>query len=374
MGASGKSKLRLWSYRIGLVVASILVVLVVFELAMRIFGVERAEFDPQVATVPDEDPLLRRSLEPGYSGVLESSEFSVKVALNAQGFRHPELSPKQPGVVRILCLGDSFTFGWGVERDAGYVAKTERLLGSREDLAPVEMINAGRPGGSTLSALGLLRTSGFETEPDVVLVAFFTGNDLIDNWNQASALGAGLGEIEPFGQLPAIRGSKPSSGLDEFLLDNSAAYAYLKYGLRKVFYRLGLAEFTEDPIRPQMLDSEQEEQAWGVTQTALLAMHQLAAAKGSRLAVLLIPTVTQVYHADEENSYRQAHDRLGQTLVSLAQRKGMPVLDLTPVFQAKTGGPPLYFHYDLHWTPAGHGLAADELAQFLVEAGLVPKK
>ncbi len=50
----------------------------------------------------------------------------------------------------------------------------------------------------------------------------------------------------------------------------------------------------------------------------------------------------------------------------LLDRHGIPFLDLTAVFRAELDrNAELYYLSDRHWTPAGHALAAAELARFL---------
>jgi hypothetical protein len=56
---------------------------------------------------------------------------------------------------------------------------------------------------------------------------------------------------------------------------------------------------------------------------------------------------------------------LGQRIVAThAAERGIPVLDLTPVFRAG-GGSALYLHHDTHWNEAGRRLAAQALAPFV---------
>ena len=62
---------------------------------------------------------------------------SFKVSTNSLGMRGPEpTEPAPPG--RVVCAGDSITFGWGVRVDQAYPALLHRLLG-------VEVLNGARP-------------------------------------------------------------------------------------------------------------------------------------------------------------------------------------------------------------------------------------
>ena len=88
---------------------------------------------------------------------------------NNLGLRGRDVAPvKAPGMRRILCLGDSVTFGEGVREEDTWPEQMARRLGPR-----VEAINAGIQGYDlNHEALYLLR-HGRPLEPDVVLVAFF---------------------------------------------------------------------------------------------------------------------------------------------------------------------------------------------------------
>src|SRR5215469_15014635 len=74
---------------------------------------------------------------------IERAEFSVDVRLNALGFREPHLpSPKPPGVLRVVALGDSFTRGYGVEEHQAWPRRLETVLDARH---PVRAIPSAPP-------------------------------------------------------------------------------------------------------------------------------------------------------------------------------------------------------------------------------------
>jgi lysophospholipase L1-like esterase len=77
-------------------------------------------------------------------------------------------SPKRR--FRVLALGDSCTFGLGVEDDATWPAQLERAL--RTQGIDAEVVNAGVPGYSAFQGMRFLETRGLSLEPDVVVVTF----------------------------------------------------------------------------------------------------------------------------------------------------------------------------------------------------------
>src|SRR5262249_34499444 len=54
-----------------------------------------------------------------------------RVAIDAQGFRGPEIGPKAAGAIRIACVGDSWTFGMPVDQDRSYPSRLAAHLTSQ---------------------------------------------------------------------------------------------------------------------------------------------------------------------------------------------------------------------------------------------------
>jgi hypothetical protein len=98
------------------------------------------------------------------------------VHTNEHGFRSPSFSEtKRAGIFRIVCLGDSSTFGMNVEDAEAYPQVLARLL---EDRAPArfEVVNLGVPGYSSRQGLELLRREVVLYQPDMVTFAFGTND------------------------------------------------------------------------------------------------------------------------------------------------------------------------------------------------------
>ena len=84
---------------------------------------------------------------------------------NSDGFRSREFGPKGPDVIRIVCIGDSSTFGWGVDDEYTYPRLLEARL-RRPDGSRVEVFNLGIPGFTSRHGLGVLRHYALELEAD----------------------------------------------------------------------------------------------------------------------------------------------------------------------------------------------------------------
>ena len=89
---------------------------------------------------------------------------------NRDGFRTREFSPKGPGVARIVTLGDSSTFGWGVDDSYTY----QRLLESRLDGGPgtVEVFNLGISGHTSHHGRAVFDHYARGLEPDLLIIGF----------------------------------------------------------------------------------------------------------------------------------------------------------------------------------------------------------
>ncbi|MCA8956420.1 MAG: hypothetical protein KDC87_10125 [Planctomycetes bacterium] len=114
------------------------------------------------------DPATGR-LRPG----AVATYLGTTTRISSQGWRSPEFAvPKPPDVFRVLLLGGSVPFGWGVEQGDEFPRVVERLLNERRAAGAkrVEVINTGVPGWKLHDEGKLLLTEGFGWQPDLVLL------------------------------------------------------------------------------------------------------------------------------------------------------------------------------------------------------------
>src|SRR5258705_13430126 len=108
---------------IGLLLATTLVCLVGVELYVRWFVWEPAKGENISAYV--EDMMLGKRLLPGFQG----EHTGVQISINSHGMRDREYDAHEPpGSLRILALGDSWTFGAGLEVQDTWPKQLEVLL------------------------------------------------------------------------------------------------------------------------------------------------------------------------------------------------------------------------------------------------------
>jgi lysophospholipase L1-like esterase len=95
-----------------------------------------------------------------------------EISLNSEGFRDVEIRKQKPSsVFRIICLGDSWTFGWNVGSTQSYPQQLQDLLRRDFPEANFEVFNLGVAGYSSIQGLRLLKTRVLDLNPDVVVVA-----------------------------------------------------------------------------------------------------------------------------------------------------------------------------------------------------------
>ncbi|HET6372593.1 MAG TPA: GDSL-type esterase/lipase family protein [Candidatus Polarisedimenticolia bacterium] len=92
---------------------------------------------------------------------------------NSEGYNTPEAAREKPaGTFRILALGDSSTFGWGVDTESAYPHVLERMLRERHPGLGIEVVNLGVCGYSSFQGLIVLKQEALPYQPDLVTLSY----------------------------------------------------------------------------------------------------------------------------------------------------------------------------------------------------------
>ncbi len=136
----------------------------------------------EVTDLPDANPMgmVMRSDVPGLVYELKPNRrwnfLGVEIRTNSHGFRGAEFGEAKPaGVLRVVGLGDSVMFGWGVPEPSTYMGRLRTALGVRFG-SGVEVLNCAVPGYNTQQQAILLARRCARFSPDLVLVGY-TLND-----------------------------------------------------------------------------------------------------------------------------------------------------------------------------------------------------
>jgi hypothetical protein len=285
---------------------------------------------------------------------------------NSMGFRGSrEFGPKPPGVVRLLLLGDSMTYGLGVNDDQTFACHLERNL--REGQIPAEVVNSGCPGKGTDYELKLFQTRGVKLHPDVTVLCFFY-NDFDDN---------ARGEyyaLKADGGLQAKPLDHSRGGLKTFLCRfpgyswliswsqaaNLVKHAAVDYLVKRHHEGSGAAAglVVSYADHGQGFATEPNKQV-----TAVYVEHLREAVRraGSELVVFYIPFAQEV----ETYRRRQEFSPEEQAIKEIIEAGGGALQSLTP-WLAATPEPirELYFA-EGHWTPRAHLLSGQYMARYL---------
>lgn len=372
--------------------------------------------------VSDFDPQIGWKLLPGayaISGKESESRSGHTLYINTWSMRHPEISARPArGTVRVLLLGDSFTFGMFVPGEDLMAAVAQRTLAGNGH-PEVEVVNAGAQGYGTASQLlyaRWLESRGFHT--DVFVLAFFL-NDILDNlrlsydtlekqpMSPEFALGADgrprlihrpeapAQWIPPDETEPAKVSAEPTVEelrwpwnrplLPVFLRNRAIGFLETRSTLVHLLHRWGIE--AELPRLPSFVQAWYEPtivaQGWPLTQGLLRELRREVEARGQRFVIMAIPSPFQVYESYDilirnnfgddplARAYLDQPDRPQQWMREFCAGEGVPFLDLLESFDAQGSGTSLYSPKDHHLSTRGHAVAGQALGRFL-ETQLAP--
>jgi hypothetical protein len=389
--------MKRWLTRALLVVTSIVVALVLCEAGLGLLGIEYPDFY-------EYDPVVGSKLRPGIKGYF-LKEGGGYVRINSDGLRDREhsLSPP-PNTLRIAVLGDSFTEAMQVNREEAFWAVMEKDLQGCGNLhgRQVEVINFGQSGFGTSQELLALRHRVWKYAPEVVVLAFFTGNDVTDNsqalmqWDYNPYFSYQEGKLVLNDRHTRERWLKEQQSktwggeFKRWRQDTFRVFQVVRQGKK-----LARAWWSQIQPRGQSAAAQHGSEAgisatiyrqptesvwidaWKITEALLLMMRDEVAAQGARFFVVVLTDGIQV-HPDPETRKGFA-EQLGvqdllypdRRLEEFCQREGIPILLLAPAFQEYATKHQVFLHGFKdnpgggHWNQNGHRLAGKMMAQWL---------
>jgi hypothetical protein len=310
------------------------------------------------------------------------------VTINNEGFRDINHAvAKGPETFRVVVLGDSNAEAFQVRQEDTFWSVLERRLQSCPWLSrrPVEVLNFGVSGYSTTQELLTYEKFARKYRPDIVLLAFFIGNDLRENVRSLTEAGPPIGILRPFHTV---------SG-DALVLDNSFLKATADWGkpdwfdhsriVRMVRMVASWLKYRSQRIvdaRALISPPDPEYQgAWNVTEKILARLNTEVKADGARLVVATVSTGQQV-DPDPERRSRNARQGSIQDLFypdkrlhRLSRETGFQMIPLAVAMSEAAERTKAFFHGFPntapgvgHWNQSGHSVAGQIMAREICQA------
>ncbi|MEN9639550.1 MAG: hypothetical protein RLZZ262_1418 [Bacteroidota bacterium] len=143
-----------------------------------LMGLGGANANSESASNASEDPNKGGLIfEPNTNATYTTTEFNYTAKINSIGLRDNEVPIDKGDKFRVLCFGDSWTFGWGVELEDSWPKKLEAYLKSK-GISNIEVINCGRGGQYTSTYKKYMAEAVPMLKPDMVLVGVLQIDDL----------------------------------------------------------------------------------------------------------------------------------------------------------------------------------------------------
>jgi len=302
----------------------------------------------QTAAVPGH--IVVTTGRPGFDGYFaqNNGDFRVRIRVNEFGLRNP--APVKDAGGRVWFVGDSMTFGWGVEQEEIYSSVAGRVLN-------FPTYNVASPGTNVCGYQALVARMPEAVKPRAVVIGLILENDIREyDCAKSAAKAAQSSGTEKLS----------SNNIKKFLTKNTALYNFFAVVLKRVplinqmLISIGVVEKGHSysrPLAPEKLESATEKTA------AEIDIFRSRLPAGTPLAVLIAPARFEI--RDGDSYFRQ----LRLNMVGVLSKRGIAVIDPFEKFR-KAGFGPTHFAHDGHWSPLGHQLAGRMAAEWLRGQGI----
>lgn len=343
---------------LALLIASLLLSLLLIELALRILGWSYPLF-------AQPDAQLGWSFRPNTAG-WSAHENTAYLRINHFGFRGPDW-PEQPasGSYRIAVIGDSFVDSSNLPDDDALTSIIEKQLASCPAFAGrhVEVLNFGVSGYGTAQEELMLEQRIAPLHPDLVVLVFYVGNDLMNN---SLALSVDDQKAKPyFVELPSgelrldmsftdSAAFRQAAGSDwrKLLINKSYLLQVLKqiYLGRSVIPGARVAQKGDSapdhniykPESAQVFSPPADDtwsSAWRVTEKILLRMRDFLQAKNVDFELVILPDPIQALPGESRRRANAAAVNLAdldypvKRIAQFAEQNGIAAMSLLEPFR-----------------------------------------
>ena len=336
-GAIPGSRRKRWLQNLALSGAVFLLCIAAFEFVLRLHGYGNLE-------IYEPDPKLYWKLKPNQDCFTKIGHKPVHI--NSQGLRGPEYQTEKPAnTIRILSLGDSRTFGWGLSDEETYSRRLEHSLQAYVGPDKKEVINAGVNAWSYSQMLVYLRDCGLRHQPDFVVLAEANLCTQFSEWNSPDFVKKFMWRVR----------------FKNFLRRFAMYHYVVEVELKAVYEHVREKFIPVDPAHDTLFKEEQQKDPDAVFHDAIEGLCRLAQTNGVKPVLLYIPWVTELNVTNAPTSLRvkrAVHDQLN-----------IPLVDMT--VDLRSGRNALYLEADpVHLDVAGNVIVAERLFETITK-GLI---
>lgn len=304
---------------------------------------------------------------PNSEYVMERYEFKTPIHTNSLNMRWDEIAPRAPGEYRVVCMGDSFTFGLGVQFEEVYAKQLEKRLRERSRATSVVGVGVG---GNVIDQMYFYRQHEALFDPDLIVVEIYVGNDFYDSTRAspahpdlpAEAHGAARA-APPDPDAPtgfaALKARLRESRVLDLLWTNLVRVPpigrfALSHGLRYENRSILLRQYP--PFEQALVDTEL---------AGLQGLIDYARARGSRVIAIIVPDTLQLFESGNLDPALYDPSRPDRLLREFFARENVTAVDFLELYATLPPEQVRSFYYakDTHWTAAGHAFAAQVLAE-----------
>lgn len=285
----------------------------------------------------------------------------VPVQINNVGLRGHDIAvPKPDGVYRIVALGDSITFGYGVPNEKTFPQDLERLLNQNlVTSVRYEVVNAGVPGTGLSYYEYFVRKQASQLSPDLILICMALNDITV---------------YHPSPTEPLVRQESRGRRFNYYLLRHSHLYQLWYVKLKSVLYGFGVFDLRKEhagdflPIEPP---SPLQTRAWASTTAILDRIMKEVHEQGVQAVLVLFPLELQI-STETLNFYNKSFhlnvDSIAlagnpqRILVQYARSHGVPMIDLLPAFRDSARNDLFLRNVSISFDPVHPSVAGDQIA------------
>jgi len=268
-----------------------------------------------------DNPLIGHVHKPNNSMRL----MDVEVNINSDGLRDMEYPVLRDNKYRIIFLGDSLTFGWGVEQEDTFQYILEESLNANR---PTEIINFGTGNYNTEQEVNLFIEKGLKYKPDKVVLFYFI-NDA---------------EITP-----------EKSGL--WFLGYSKFISFYWSRINSLINNYSPSKSFKDYYSSLY---EEDQEGWVNAKKAIIRLKDICQREGIQLQVVLLPEL--------HDTKNQIFDNVYNKISIFLKQNDIGSLNLAKLFENNENEMELWVSYDdAHPNRVAHRRIAESSTDFISE-------